>query len=60
MEEEESVGGLREKNAESSDFWVWEKMMENLTIAPNTIWSSLSSLSSKVSSSDDRTIRVML
>lgn len=60
MEEEESVGGLREKNAESSDSWVWEKMMENLTIAPNTIWSSLSSFSSKVSSSDDRTMRVIL
>ena len=27
---------------------------------PNTIWSSLSSLSSEVPSSDDRTMRVML
>lgn len=52
--------GLREKDAESSDSLVCKRGLGSLTMAPNTIWSSLSSLSSEVPSSDDRTMRVML
>lgn len=37
-----------------------EKGLERLTIAPNTISSSLSNCSSELLSSDDRTMRVML